>query len=424
MHALATFILPIISLANPQDTGQAQEGSASVDVLAIIAGEEERATHDWAQWNGPGFDGVSSESNWSSEGAAESLWEAELGLGYSTVSVVDGRLFTMGYDDAAGLDTVYCLDALSGKALWSHSFSATIWDLAHEGGTVNTPSVDGDAVIALNREGNLFSFDAATGKVRWHRFLMAMGNKHELEYPKWGFSASPMVLEDGLFLNCGKILSIERKTGKILWASEDFGHAYGTPLAFVKDGVPSLAVLNARGIGVIDRRTGETVAFREFSGKQLGINASTPVLMGEELFIASGTIPACGLFQLGKDGIEAVWENREMVTRFSGCVAMNEHLYGFDGEVLKCIDAQGKAQWSERGIGNGAVTGAGDRLLVMGANGELQVVKASPAGYEVLSKVALWEADSAKFWTKPILVNGIIYCRSNKGQLIARDHRM
>ena len=232
-----------------------------------------------------------------------------------------------------------------------------------------------------------------------------------------------MVLEDGLYLNCGKILSIERATGKVLWASEDFGHGYGTPLAFEMNGVPSLAVLNGEGVGVIDRRTGKTTGFHEFKGTQRGINASTPVLLDGDLFIASGTIPACGRFKAAEDGLEAVWENREMVTRFSGCVTMNNHLYGFDGGVLKCVDAQGASIWAERGIENGAVTGAGDRLLVMGGNGELQVIKASPEGYALLSKVSIFEPGEARFWTKPILVNGIIYCRNSKGKLVARDHR-
>ena len=31
--------------------------------------------------------------------------------------------------------------------------------------------------------------------------------------------------------------------------------------------------------------------------------------------------------------------------------------------------------------------------------------------------------DGAKYWTKPILVGGLIYCRSSNGGLVCRDHR-
>ncbi len=377
---------------------------------------------DWPQWNGPGFDGVSTETEWKSEGAAESLWETEVGLGYSTVSVVGGRVVTMGFDPDLDQDTVFCFDAITGEEQWRHSFTATIWNLAHEGGTVNTPSFDGERVFVLNREGNLYCLDAETGAVRWHKFLLAMGNPHELEYPRWGFSGSPTILDDGVYLNCGKLLSIERDTGKVLWASEDFGHAYGTPLAFEIEGKPALAVMNAKGLGVVDRAEGKTIGVYEMSGTQRGIHAATPVLLGDKLFVAAGTVPGCALLEMGAEGVQPVWENREMVTSFSGAVAMGGNLFGFDGKVLKCVDSTGRTLWSERGIDNGAVTGAGDRLIVMGGNGELQIVAATPAGYELQSKAELF--DAGRYWTKPVLVDGVIYCRSSKGRLVARDHRM
>ncbi len=64
---------------------------------------------------------------------------------------------------------------------------------------------------------------------------------------------------------------------------------------------------------------------------------------------------------------------------------------------------------------------AGDRLLVMGGTGELIIAKAAPEKYEELSRAPLF--DAGRYWTKPILVNGIIYCRSSKGEMVARDHR-
>ncbi|MFT7677873.1 MAG: outer membrane protein assembly factor BamB [Planctomycetota bacterium] len=408
-----TTLLGLISLGSLAGIG----GSYVQDGAAKEASSAE--DFQWSQWNGPQFDGVSTESEWKSEG--KPLWETEVGLGYSTVSVVDGRAVTMGYDKELGLDVVFCFDALTGEELWSHAYPSKIWDLAHEGGTVNTPSFDDDLVLSLNREGNLFALDVESGEIIWHNELKPEENPHKLEYPRWGFSASPMVLDDGVYLNCGRLLSIDRDSGEVLWASEDFGHGYGTPLALEVDGVPALAVQNNDRFGVVDRRTGKTLASLPFGGKNRGINASTPVMMDAGVFIASGTLPGCAMLKLGEKEPETLWQNRSMVTSFSGCVAMDDYLYGFDGAVLTCIDSAGESSWSERGIGNGAVSGAGDRLLVMGGTGELIVIKASSEGFEELSRVELFE--EGKFWTKPVLVNGIVYCRSSRGTLMARDHR-
>ena len=40
-------------------------------------------------------------------------WKASVGTGFSSVTVADGRLYTMG--NRSNIDTVYCLDAVTGK---------------------------------------------------------------------------------------------------------------------------------------------------------------------------------------------------------------------------------------------------------------------------------------------------------------------
>ena len=375
----------------------------------------------WPQWDGPERTNHSRETRWLSEGKEEPLWESEVGLGYSTVTVKDGRLFTMGYDREEGLDSVFCFDALTGEERWVHSYPSEIWNRAHEGGTVNTPSIDGALVYSLNREGNLFCFNAEDGEVVWHTELKPEDNVHELEYPTWGYSASPLIVGDGMYLNCGRLLSIDKESGEVLWASKDYGHAYGTPIHFELDGDPVLAALNGSGVAIVSSRTGEELLFREFSGRNRGVNAATPVLIDDAIFVSSGTLRAGALLDFGDEGLVPVWESREMVNSFSGCVRIGDHLYGFDSRILKCIDFEGQRKWQTRGYGNGAVFGAGDRLIVMGDSGELIVARATPEEYEELSKVKVFE--EGRYWTKPILVNGIIYCRSSKGQLVARDHR-
>ncbi|MEZ6014967.1 MAG: PQQ-binding-like beta-propeller repeat protein [Planctomycetota bacterium] len=343
------------------------------------------------------------------------------GLGYSTVAVAGGRVVTMGYDKGSSLDSIWCLDALTGEVKWKHSYHSEIWNRAHEGGTVNTPSIDGDVVYTLNREGNLYCLELATGAVVWHNALMAEGNTNELTIPTWGFSASPLVVGERLFLNCGRILSIDKKSGAVKWRSKDYGDGYGTPIAFERDGTAVLAALNGTGAVLVSQADGSGLGFATFTGKNRGIQAATPVLIGDSIFVSSGMIPSCARFALGEATLKPIWQNREMISSFSGCVKVGEHLYGFDGQILKCIDLDGAAAWSERGIGNGAVLAAGERLLVMGGTGELIVAKATAEKFDELSRVKLF--DEGRFWTKPILVNGIIYCRNSKGTLVARDHR-
>ncbi|MCA9444367.1 MAG: PQQ-binding-like beta-propeller repeat protein, partial [Candidatus Omnitrophica bacterium] len=78
---------------------------------------------DWPNYHGPNQDGVSYESGWSLDWKTDPpdmLWKTNVGRGFSSVTVANDRLFTMGFKK--DLDSIYCLDAETGKEIWSYSY--------------------------------------------------------------------------------------------------------------------------------------------------------------------------------------------------------------------------------------------------------------------------------------------------------------
>jgi len=374
---------------------------------------------DWPQWRGPDRDGVSRETDWTSEGQPKDLWKASVGLGYSTVSVANGRLYTLGYDVEQELDVVFCLDAETGEEVWTHAYPAKIWNLMHAGGTLTTPTVDGDVVYTSNREGKLFCFDAATGEIRWERDLAA---ELELTPPKWGFAASPIVFGNMLVLNLGRILALEKESGETIWITEESsGSAYSTPELFARGDRSLLAAFNSDGLAVHDLKDGARVAFHEWK-TQFDVNSATPIAVAGKLFVSSGLGRGCGMFELGDDGLEVVWESKIMRTKLSGVVLYEGYLYGIDEAELRCISLTGEEMWRERGIKDGAIVIAGGRLVCLNQDGDLIVAKASPDGFEELSRKKVLEG--GKYWSTPVVSGGRIYCRNSKGDLVCRDHRV
>jgi outer membrane protein assembly factor BamB len=373
---------------------------------------------DWPQWRGPNRDGISTETGWSVTGKAESAWSRAVGLGYSSVVVRDDRLWTMGFDAERQLDIIHCLDAATGKPVWSHTYGAKIWDRMHGGGTLTTPSLDGDVVYTLNREGKYHCLEAGTGEVVFADDLM---QRFELEYPEWGFSASPLVLDDMIVVNVGRVIAFKKKSTEPIWQTErNYGDAYSTPADFRLGGRPCLAVFNAQGLAVLDRKTGKHLAFHPWK-TQYEINAATPVVRGETVFISSGLNRGCALLKLGQGDPEVLWESKKMRNKMTGCVLWQDHLYGFDESIFKCLDLEGNVAWSQRGLGNGAFMVADGKLILMSSKGELIIAKASPDGFEELSRTKV--LDGGVYWTSPVIANGRIYCRNSTGELVCRDHR-
>src|SRR5271166_184484 len=75
---------------------------------------------DWPQWRGPNRDGISSETGllpaWPS-GGPHTVWKANgLGEGYSSLAIVNGRIYTQG--QRGNQEFVLAFDVKTGKKLW------------------------------------------------------------------------------------------------------------------------------------------------------------------------------------------------------------------------------------------------------------------------------------------------------------------
>ena len=91
--------------------------SALLLLLALPA-----AADDWPRWRGADGSGVSRESDWKPAALAKPklLFRSQLGEGVASMSVVGGRLYSIG--NQGGQDVVSCLDAVTGKPLWRHAY--------------------------------------------------------------------------------------------------------------------------------------------------------------------------------------------------------------------------------------------------------------------------------------------------------------
>src|SRR4051812_30025556 len=157
---------------------------------------------DWPQRDGPQRNNISEETGWQAEWSGngpKELWHAEVGLGFSSFVVAGGSVLTTGHAEAK--DTVFCLDAASGKEKWKHSYPSDLGDKFYEGGTSATPTIDGNRVFHLSRWGDTFCFDAASGKVLWQTNVQKDTGAN---IPDWGYAGSPLVQGDLLILNVGR----------------------------------------------------------------------------------------------------------------------------------------------------------------------------------------------------------------------------
>jgi outer membrane protein assembly factor BamB len=369
------------------------------------------ASGDWAQWLGADRSGISAETGWDAK-APKQVWKAAVGQGFSTVSVVGDHVFTMG--NAESKDTVWCLNAADGKEVWK--FSYPCGNVDHPG-TRCTPTVDGDKVYTLSHQGDLYCLKAADGKEVWHANVKDLGGKR----PTWGYACSPLVLGDKLIIDVGPLVALDKTTGKEVWKVGADTAGYSSPIAFKKGAETLIASFNEAGPVVI---TAEGKAVAKAGWKtSYGVNAVTPIILGDTLFISSGYNTGAALYQITPGELKQVWKNKNMCNHANNCVLVDGCLYGFNGQVnegpLTCLDYKtGEKKWAEGSVKGGGLMVADGKLIIMDSGGELVIAEASPAGYKELSKTKLL---GGTCWTMPVLAGGRIFCRNEAGELVCMN---
>jgi outer membrane protein assembly factor BamB len=358
---------------------------------------------DWPHWRGPDYDGISKETTFNASALHEPkiLWEAEVGVGYSAVSVADGRAYTMGNVNK-NTDVVFCFDAVTGKELWKFEYPEDLDPKYYEGGCSATPTVNEGKVYTISKTGKVFCLEAGTGKLVWQKTL-------DFKKPTWGFAGSALILEDKCIVNVGASgVALDRNTGDILWQSKNTESGYATPVPFEHNGSTLIAIFAKDTIMAVNPADGN-VAWSFPWKTQHDVNAADPIIWNRQVFITSGYGRGAALIDISGDQPVKLWENKSMESQMSGPVLIDGFLYGIDDNQLACVDWKtGDQKWVEKAPKKGAVAAVGDKVLVMHEGGTLSIAQASPEGYKELAAAKITQG---KCWTMPIVANGRIYVR-------------
>jgi outer membrane protein assembly factor BamB len=392
-------------------------------LAGIACALQTAAAADWPHWRGPNHDGTSRESEWRStwDGDPKTLWRAKVGEGYSSMSVANGRLFTMGLSGKS--ESVHCFDALTGAEVWKHSWPSTFKPQFYEGGTSGTPTVDGTRVYVFGQSGELMALDAKTGKPTWEKNV---AKELGLKPGVWGFVGAPLVDDGRLILNAGTHgTAVDKNSGRVVWSSGTEDTGYSTPVPFTQGGRNLVALMGREAVFAVDRGTGK-LAWKHPWKTKFDVNAADPIIVDGQMLVSSGYGHGAALLSLTNTGASMVWENTKLRCQMTPGVVLGGHVYAFDGNAdekpaLTCLEwRSGKLKWRQDGLGLGTVTAAANKLIILSEKGELVIADANPNAFAPISRAQIL---GGKCWTIPVLANGLLYARNWKGDLVCVDLR-
>jgi len=405
-----------------------RSATAPATLLALAAGlllGAKSPGQDWPQFRGIERDGASAETglldHWP-EGGPRQVWRVKLGDGYSSISAVAGRLYTMFAADHEGQPTEFAaaFDAATGKELWRTAIGKR-FDNEFGNGPRATPTVAGDTVYVLGALGDLAALATENGTLRWK---VNLTDKFGTAVPTFGFATSALVDGDQVVIEAGggegkSYAALDRKTGEVKWTAGNGGPDYSSPVAVTRNGTTRYVYFGGGKLNCIDAQ-GQAVWSHDWPR---GETAAMPLFIApDRIFGAGAEGVGAHLFKItdadGTQSVERQWESGQMRIHFNAGVRVGDHIYAFDNATLKCIAVEdGALAWAKRGLGKGSLIQADGALYVLTDDGRLLLVEATPAGYREKGSVQALEGRS---WTAPSLSGGTVYLR-NYTEMVAYD---
>jgi outer membrane protein assembly factor BamB len=370
------------------------------------------------------------------------LWKIDgLGKGYSTVSIADGRLLTMG--DRRGPDGqesqfVIALDLETQKELW-----ATRVGPPHSDGPRCTPTIDGPRTYALGTSGDLVCLSTPDGKLLWSKSLPNdFGGKM---MSVWKFSESPLI--DGQRLICtpggpdATMVALDKKTGNLIWncampgigdRGKD-GAGYTTIVVADIEGVRQYVTIVGRGAIAVEAETGRFLwGYNRIAN---GVaNITSPVVRGNLVFVTTSYKTGSALLRISRNGDAFQAKEvyflgpKDFENHHGGVVLVGDHIYGGDGQnngTPVCLEFEtGKICWKPEAPGqrSAAVLYAdGNLIFRYEKEGLVALIEANADAYR-LKGTFKTPFGKGPAWAHPVIHTGKLYLR-DKDVLMCYDVR-
>ena len=387
----------------------------------LLPGPTRVIAADWPQFLGPTRDGVAKDERvavtWPA-GGPRVLWTKPVGRGFSGPVVAAGNvvLFRRDGDDAV----VECLDAVTGKPKWTTKYPTDYRDdFGFDDGPRATPAIADGRVYTFGAEGVLACWNLARGAKVW-----SVDTRAEFKTDKgfFGAACSPLVEGDTVVLNVGGrhgagVVAFGRADGKVRWKATSDEAGYASPIAATLGGQRYVLSFNREGLAGIDPADGaERFRFPWRARSDASVNAATPLVIGENIFLSASYGTGAVLLRLEGGKPREVWSGDDTLSNhYATSVHRGGYLYGFDGRQeqtprLRCVEvATGKARWTQEEFGAGTLMVLGDQLLIVTEKGELVLAPATPDGFRPTARARVLKSE----------------CRAHaavaEGRLYARD---
>lgn len=378
---------------------------------------------DWTQWRGSNRDLIVSDekllASWP-EGGPQRLWQTELpGEGYSEPIVVDGTLYITGNtgDKKNRVGQLFALEPKTGAIRWQTEY-APEWGANFEFARTS-PTFAGGHLYLVGGLGHVVCVEAKSGKKVWSVDAHAVFGGRNIT---WGIADNPLVYDGKVVCQPGgpdaSVVALDAKTGQTVWKSVGLGErsAYCSPALLTINGKRQVVTMLEDHLVGVDAATGAPL-WKYAHHNKYAVHPNTPVLCGKDrLFISSGYGYGSEIVEVSGGTAKCVWSDKGSDNHFQGVAYYKGRIFSSGGGKLACFDPEsGKSVYTVAGAKKTSfcITPAG--MITYDENGgTVMLVEVGADAHKVLSSFKI-EYGNGPHWSSPVVSGGVLYLRRGKG---------
>jgi len=390
---------------------QAAAGSQQPDFPTM-----QEVKNNFPSFRGPGSIGVTERSGiptrWDGKSGKNIKWKTAIPLPGNNSPVIWGdRIYLSGASETKR--EVYCIDAVSGKILWTSTVDkipgspSQVPGVSKETGFA-APSLatEGRRVYAIFADGDLIALDM-DGKKVWAKNLGMPANHY-------GHSSSLIMYRDILIIQYDQrtgpaVMGLSGKTGEQVWKTpRNVKISWASP-SLVNTGKRMELLLAAEPcVASYDPLTGKELWKLDCISGEVG-----PSLAYANLIVFSvNEYSTLSAIRTGENP-KVIWENNEYLSDVPSPVANDDFLFLVTSYgTAVCYDATAGTKYWEHDFGNPVYSSpmlAEGKVFILDKKGLMHIIKAGKE-FSQISECPLGEGS----FSTPAFTNGHIFLRADK----------
>ena len=343
------------------------------------------------------------------------------------------------------------MDAKTGEKIWDFEYLSIYKDqFGYNNGPRCSPLIDGDHVYTYGVEGIIHCLKADTGKPVWN---VNVNKQFNVIQNFFGVGSTPVIEGDLLIAQVGGspegsttrdlfnqtlkgngsgVVAFDKRSGKVAYKISSELASYSSPVLATINGRRWCFVFARGGLLAFDPANGKIDFQYPFRSPDVeSVNASNPLVVGDQVFISECYGPGSALLKIKPGGFDVLREESKKLKKSLQCHWMTPiyhdgYLYGSSGRhtpaaELRCVElATGKIMWSKPRLTRSSLLMVDGHFICLSEDGILRLLKVNPREYDEISTLELRDPRTKQAlleypcWAAPILSHGLLYVRGEE----------